>query len=197
MHWAAANGADRVEILAERGAADLARRAGLLNDEPGPSIAVWRVDGAELSEAAPAPPAAPPAIPASHWALAGVMSEAGARPLDDHGQLVAEVAGLEVGRVVDDGDGPVIDVGVGQADRELAQLVHREPDPGVGLRRVIAAVADYRRPGSHHPLTRVGRERWLRSVILEEPGLVGAEALEPVVPLRARSGLRRSEPAAA
>ena len=117
--------------------------------------------------------------------------------MDDYGLLIGDVAGLEVCRVVDGPDGPTIDVGVGQADRELHQMVHGKADLDHELRRVISAVAQYRRPGSHHPLTRVGRERWLRSVLLDDPGLVGAEQLEPIVPLRSRRGLKITEPAAA
>jgi hypothetical protein len=117
--------------------------------------------------------------------------------VNDHGVLVAEVAGLEVGRVVDGDDGPTIDVGVGQADRELNFLVHGGADPGGGLRRVIAAVAEYRSARSHHPLTRVGRARWIRSWLLDDPTRIGAAGLEPLPPLRDRPGLLAAEPSAA
>ena len=201
LHWAASRRAVSLDILAEGGAGDLARRASHLSEgpaeNPGPSISVWEVNGANAEPASAAPLAPPPTIPNDHWTLAGLMSEAGARPVDDHGVLVAEVAGLEVGRVIDDGSGPRIDVGVGQADRELSHMIHRNDEPGEGLRRVIAAVIEFRRAGSHHPLTRVGRERWLRSLLLESPGLVGAASLEPVVPLRPRGGLRDADPSAA
>lgn len=162
-----------------------------------PAVAVWRVNGADATIARSRPAVDPPAIPGDHWRLAGVMSEAGARPIDDHGVLVAEVAGLEVARVVDAGGGPTIDVGVGQADRELNQVVHPDGEPGARLRRVIAAVVEHRQAGGHHPLTRVGRERWLRAALLDAPELVGAESLDPLVPLRPRAGLSRPEPSAA
>lgn len=197
VHWATARGIDAIEILAERHAGDLARRAALLELGGRPAVGVWAVTGATATPAEPEPIADPPAIPADHWALAGIMTEAGATAVDDHGTLVAEVAGLEVGRIVAGDDGPTIVVGVGQADRELAQFVHRDVDPGAGLRRVIAAVAEHRRVGGHHPLTRVGRERWLRSMLLDDPGLVGATELEPLVPLRPRAGLVQAEPSAA
>lgn len=173
------------------------RRAELLAAGPDPTIVIGLVDGASVTPAAARSAPEPPAIPDDHWALAGVISEAGARPLDDHGQLIGEVSGLEVCRVIGAAEGPRIDVGVGQADRELNKVVHRGAEPGEDLRRVIGAVGQYRRPGSHHPLTRVGRERWLRSLLVEEPARVGAETLEPLVPLRPRRGLRIGEPAAA
>jgi hypothetical protein len=125
------------------------------------------------------------------------MSEAGASPIDDHGVLVGEVAGLEVARVVDGPAGPVIDVGVGQADRELNQVVHADRDPDSGLRRVIAAVAELRSGHAHHPLTRLARERWLRSSLIDDPSPIGAVSLDPVVPLRPRTGLLVTQPAAA
>ncbi|MEM9133380.1 MAG: hypothetical protein AAF962_01785 [Actinomycetota bacterium] len=153
--------------------------------------------GAEVAEAVPGPSAAAPEIPDDHWALAALMTEAGARPVDDNGVLVAEVAGLEVARVVDGTDGPVIDVGVGQADRELNQMIHRDADPVSDLRRVIAAVNENRLRHDHHPLQRLGRERWLRSMLLDDPTLVGALDLAPLVPLRSRAGLLDPVPSAA
>ena len=198
LRWATANELATVAVLAERGAGDLARRAQLLTETPAaPTVTVWQVSGADAQPASAVPASDPPPIPATHRALAGVISEAGARPIDDHGLLIGDVAGLEVCRVVDTEEGPTIDVGVGQADRELHQLVHGKAELDDELRRVVAAVAQYRQPGSHHPLARVGRERWLRAVILEDPGIAQAERLEPVVPLRVRRGLKAAEPAAA
>ena len=203
LHWAAARALTRVEILASCGAADLARRARLIAAGPGPSIGVWDVRGAVASAATPVPAHEPPVLPAHHWTLAGLISDAGARPVDDHGWLVAEVAGLEVARVVDlpaeAGPQPAatIEVGVGQADRELSALIHTDDDPSTGLRRVVASVVQHRNSHSHHPFTRLARERWLRSIVLDRPGLVDAVELAPLVPLRARRGLNRTEPSAA
>lgn len=199
LHWARSNDLSRLSILADGHSADLARRAELLTSDGTPpgTVSVWEVVGADVEEAVPAPAEAPPELPEDHRRLASVISEAGARPVDDRGRLIAEVAGLEIGRVIDGEDGPRLDIGVGQADRELNQLVHGTNEPGDELRRVIRAVAEYRRAGSHHPLTRVGRERWLRSTLLDNPSPVGATMLEPLVPLRSRSGLNIDIPAAA
>ncbi len=194
LRWATSQSLDRVEVLAGSGASDLARRAELIGCQP--RVGVWAVDGAEVSPAEPGPCAQPPTLPADHWALAGIMSEAGASPIDDYGVLVGEVAGLEIARVVDGFDGPVIDIGVGQADRELNQFVHSDLDIDTGLRRVIAAVAEFRSGHAHHPLTRLARERWLRASLVDDPSAVGATHLEPLVPLRPRQGLMATQPAA-
>ncbi len=215
LRWAATNGADRLTLIAEEPvAAGLARRAALLAFE----IVVWSARGPDVEPAVAAPAATPPPLPADHRRFAAVISEAGARPIDDHGMLVAEVAGLEVARVVDDepdvhqgrdhqgrdhqGTGtarePRLAVGVGQADRELQQYLHRHLDDDANLRRAIAAVARHRHPGSAaHPLTRVARQRWLRSVLLDEPGQLDLPSLEPVVPLRPRDTVLGTEPVAA
>lgn len=198
LQWAMSQSLASVEILALSHASDLARRAGLV-DASGlaPTATVWQVDGADVTEARARSAPSPPELPPAHWAMAGVMTEAGALPVDDHGVLIAEVAGLEVGRVVEGPDGVTIEIGVGQADRELNQLVHHEADVGAGLRRVIGATIEYRTGHVHHPLTRFGRERWLRSLLLDDPSLVGAAELEPVVPLRPRHGLLAPAPSAA
>jgi hypothetical protein len=195
LHWALSRGASRVEILASGVGPELARRAALLTGIPGPTIGVWTVTGAQVAPAVPEPAPEPPILPASQWALAGLITEAGARPVDDHGLLVAEVAGLEVARVV----GDIIEVGVGQADRELSALIHTNDDVNQGLQRVVATVVQHRasRGDSHHPLTRLARERWLRAVLLDHPELVDATELAPLVPLRPRRGLVRSEPSPA
>lgn len=202
LHWALSRHATRLELLAsEVIAGDLARRASLLSDQPDPSIGVWAVHGAQAVPAQPAPVRPPPTLPASHWALAGLMTEAGALPVDDNGQLVAEVAGLEVARVAHEGpdNSPTIEVGVGKADRELSVLVHSHDDIDTGLRRVVAAVVKHRsgHGDNHHPLARLARERWLRSILLDQPELIDAVALAPMVPLRPRLGLVRNEPSVA
>lgn len=197
LRWARANGADRLIIIAEGAAASgIARRAALLDAD----ITVWRADGTEVRPAESAPAPVPPVIPASHRRFDAVIAGAGARPVDDHGMLVAEVAGLEVARVqeAEPGGEPRLVVGVGQADRELQQYIHGHLDVDANLRRAVAAVIEHRHTGSAgHPLTRVARQRWLRSSLLDDPGMIGLAALEPVVPLRPRETLLGDEPAAA
>lgn len=216
LRWASANGATALTLLAEADVAgDLARRAAHLRaDGPFGTVEVWAATGADVEPAEPSPVPPIPELDEAHLRFASLISEAGARPVDDHGLLVAEVAGLEVARVVDADDlhgdaglpsedglpvgGPRLSVGVGQADRELQGFIHGHLDDDANLRRAIAAVVRHRNPASAaHPLGRLSRQRWLRSALLDDPGLVGLESLEPVPPLRPRETLLSQEPIAA
>lgn len=211
LRWAAANEARTLTLVAEvEAAGHLARRADHLAgpDSGGPieRVEVWAATGPEVEPARPVTLEPPPELPGSHLRFASMVAEAGARPVDDHGLLVAEVAGLEVARVVDggedgvpDGAGPRLLVGVGQADRELQGYIHGHLDDDANLRRAIAAVVRHRNPRSAaHPLSRLSRQRWLRSVLLDDPGLIGLVAdLDPVAPLRPRRTLLSQEPVAA
>lgn len=205
LRWATSNGARHLTLLAEAAVAgDLARRAQHLAigeaADAVESVEVWSAAGPEVEPAVSRPIEPPPELPEAHRRFASLVAEAGARPVDDHGLLVAEVAGLEVARVVDgeDGEGPRLSVGVGQADRELQSYIHGHLDDDANLRRAIAAVVRHRNPGSAaHPLSRLSRQRWLRSVLLDDPTLLGLDDLAPVPPLRPRRTLLSQEPVAA
>ncbi|MEM9561616.1 MAG: hypothetical protein AAGA93_03295 [Actinomycetota bacterium] len=220
LRWAMSNEVATLDLIAEAAVAgDLARRAGHLvaDGDDLPAITVWSADGPQVVPAEPSPLDPPPPLPPGHQRFASVVAESGARPVDDHGILVAEVAGLEVARVVDGDDlvaggqiagvdaddrthlaGPQLAVGVGQADRELQDYLHGHLDDDTNLRRAIAAVVRHRNPGSAaHPLSRLSRQRWLRSVLLDDPSLVGLDELEPVPPLRPPVTLLSQEPVAA
>ncbi|MGH1489930.1 MAG: hypothetical protein ACRBK7_11145 [Acidimicrobiales bacterium] len=97
LRWARSQGAERLTLIAEADvASDLARRAGLLDV----AVDVWSATGAEVEPATESPILRPPELPTDELRFASVISEAGARALDDHGMLIAEIAGLEVARVV-------------------------------------------------------------------------------------------------
>ncbi len=202
LRWAIAQGAKSLDLVVDGVAAgDLARRCRHLDlDQIGLEATVWSADGPTVVRAEPTPVPRPPDLAEDHQALSSLIAEAGALPVDDHGRLVAEVAGLEVARVVDDPDGrgARLSLGVGQADRELQVYLHGHLDDDANLRRVIAEVVRHRRPASAaHPLSRLARQRWLRSSLIDAPAQIGFSALTAVPPLRARSSLIGSEPAAA
>ncbi len=205
--WALRSNVDPLYIVAEaEHAGALARRtAGMV----GLRVEVLEVDGTELKPATPTELAPLPVLDRSVWELAPIFSEAGARAVDDHGRVVAEVAGLEVARIVSptgSGEAPIeaatteaarIEVGVGEADRELHTLVHSSMNSDTAVRRAVAMVAVERRRGSLHPLSRMARERWLRSMLLDDPGTIGLSTLHAVPPLRPRSTVLGHVPIAA
>ena len=202
LRWATRESVDRLVIITDpEPAGVLARRIGLFAPRsvaPG-SVEIRSIKGTGSVPAVPSERLTPPDLGPDVWALAGLINESGARPVDDHGRLVAELAGLEVARVTRDDLGrPLIEVGVGQADRELHQLVHRELAPDTALRRAVAAVAVHRHADARpHPLNRVARERWLRSVLLDQPSLVGLVSLEAEPPLEPRATVLGNRPVAA
>ncbi|MEZ5339874.1 MAG: hypothetical protein R2706_00015 [Acidimicrobiales bacterium] len=174
-------------LFVDDGGAALACRAAYFGDE----IKVWEVDGATARRVEPSPLTPAPVLGRDAMGWESTFIACGATPVDDFGRLVGEVHGLEVGRIVVELDGSTaLDVGVGQADRELYRLVHSHLDAEAGLRRAVDMVLATRVAGQpNHPLQRLARERWYRSAIVANPGLVGAERPWPVAPLRERATL--------
>lgn len=208
LYWSRARGCDQLTVLADRPlAGELARRAGHLSGSF--RVEVMEVVTADreftVDVAAPSPLVPPPPLDDDVVAFTPIIAETGARPVDDFGRLIAEVAGLEVARVVDDDTAAIptleggyrLEVGVGLADRELHSFVHGRLDDDTNLRQVIGSVIEHRRVGAgSHPLTRIGRHRWLRSQLVSDPSPVGAVDLVPVPPLRPSATVLNEAPAA-
>jgi hypothetical protein len=134
-------------------------------------------------------------------AFVAVINDAGADPIVEDRVLRAEVRGLEVARVLDGPNGPVLQVGVGRHDREArSELVgaHEGRDAGADLAAIVATVRALRVADvPAHPANQLAPERWLRSVVVAHPGLVGAEALEVAPAPVVRGDLRDRAPAPA
>jgi len=173
----------------------LARRASQFAEPP----AVWRVVGASLARVEPAPFEAPPPPAAGVSAFADVLAAAGADPVVEHGRLIGEVLGLEVARVVVDAAGePHLEMGVGRFDREAHALLGAGKADDERLRAVVELVRSHRRTGAeNHPLQLLARARWLRSRLLADPALVGADHLAPLAPTVEAPDLRTPWPAPA
>ena len=129
--WADRRGArPSCTSLVEADAGVVARRAELFTTPP----LVWEVDGTALRPADAAPPAAvPPAAPPAP-ALAELLVDADIEVVVEDGIVRGEVLGLEVARIVHGTttagtpiDEPVLEVGVGHADRELTGDAPRQP----------------------------------------------------------------------
>ncbi len=186
--WAGRQGASQLHLLVEHDAGILARRATCFERTP----CVWIVDGTELRSASPAPVPVPlPAPPAP--ALAELLVDADLEVVVEDGIVRGEVNGLEVARIVHGHtstglpiDEPLLEVGVGRADRELTGMLHGELSPVDQLARVVEIVRRYRRPeAERHPLNQLAPERWMRARLLDDPrrvGLARLRASEPAVP---------------
>jgi hypothetical protein len=101
----------------------------------------------------------------------------------EHGVTRFEVKGLEIGRIVD-GE---IAVGVGKHDREA----HLMANSGATLEDMAGRITKERRydaPGS--AATSYARERWLRSIVIAKPAIIGMGELTPVAPPLPREDLR-------
>ncbi len=201
--WALRGDVTRLEVVVEPDdafdAAAIARRAQLLRE---PEIRVWEATEAGPIPVGPTDPvvsAEPPVAPSEAEPLLAVLREHGVDPVVEDGAIVGEIAGLEVARIDLRGDEPTLSVGVGQFDRDLNDMLVDSDgtEPAVQLAAAARAVGRHRRPGAApHPLNRLRRERWLRSMIVEDPAVVGCERLVAVPPLPVE-GLRAPSPAPA
>jgi hypothetical protein len=182
-------GAAEVHVIASDAdaAGILARRATQLSDPP----RVWHLRGAELSPVVAAPPADDAAPPPDAELYRPVLAEAGLEVVVEGGNLLGEVLGLEVARVVTDDEGARVEAGVGRFDREVGAMMFAELAELDALGRAVELVRTHRRAGApRHPLNQLVPERWLRSVVVGRPELVGAAELRAVGGAVPRAGLR-------
>jgi hypothetical protein len=177
LAWAANTGIDELHVLSSADAGVLARRAELFARPP----TVWAVVERDVSPASPARYEAALPAPAGAARYADVLRSAGVEPVIEHGVLRGEVLGVEVARVEDVDGELVLRVGVSAQDRDAHAMVHADKPTADALADVAATVRAHRRGSGHpHPLQRLSAERWLRCVLVEDPGLAGAAHLAPV-----------------
>lgn len=189
-------------LFADEGAGVAARLAGWLR--PGFAIEIREVIGADSVAASPEPlPVVLPG-PDDAGALVGQLRGAGLEVVLEQGEWRGELAGLEVARIVrwpreTGGDDLLhIEAGVGRFDRDAAAAVHQGEPTSIGLQRVIRTVSQRRHRGAPaEPLSILARSRWLRSVALADPSVVGAVTLEPVEATFAPASVREERPATA
>jgi len=160
---------------------------------------VWRVTGTSIEAVRHVALVEPPDPPPAAIAAGVQLADAGLDVIVEHGVVVGELAGLEVARIAVDAAGEaVVRVGVGLFDQEAHAVIHADLPAPEHLAMVIAQVREQRsRTAGLHPLNRFSRERWLRSVVVADPSLVGCRALAPLAPLQPRAGIHEPEPAAA
>ena len=169
-----------------------ARRAAVL----APELRVWKAVGDTVveAEAEPVPPALPRPDDTAH--LEALLVDEGLEVVCEDGLLRGELAGLEVARILHGPDGPVLEAGVGRFDREAGVLLHAGRSVAESLHDAVTQVRPHRTPGAvSHAVNRLARERWLRHVIVGEPGLVGVDFPELVEPIPPRANLLDVVPA--
>lgn len=210
LAWAIRQGAASLDIVAEHGGGQLARRAQGFEFP----IGVWFPEERSLLPvvAEAAPPV--PSPPLEHLELIELIEAGGARPLVERGIVTGDVRGLEVCRVVDEptvgnfaelneippevipssADGVVLEVGVGANDREAFQIIHGHVPKVEALADVVATVTAYRTSEAiQHPLNRMAPERYLRWTVEAEPNRLGLVALQPVDPPVPRQSMKLTE----
>lgn len=162
-------------------------------------VRVSRLDGRTLTPATPTPFEERQLPDPDALALIGLLEEAGVDVSVEHGEILGEVLGLEMARVVpDEQTGARVEVGVGRHDREAFGMLHGDVPTANALRQVIDAVRAHRRAGAPaHPLNRLAGERWLRARLVAEPTRVGAKTLVPIEGTVRRAGVKDVVPAPA
>lgn len=199
--WATGNEAASLDLIVdaetdgvERDPGVLARQAVLFDPAP----RVWVLSATTLAEAAPVelePVLVPPPETAEQVLL---LRQAGCEVVVEQGEVIGEIRGLEVARVVLHDGGAHLEVGVGRFDREAFGLLHGDLSPPEALARVVSLISALRAPDAEpHPVNRLARERWLRDQLVRHPELVGASRLDPIERPKARRGLRETAIASA
>jgi hypothetical protein len=95
-------------------------------------------------------------------------------------------------------EGVQLEVGVGANDREAFRLLHGDIPTVEALRGVVEAVESHRSIGApQHPLNRLGKERFLRWRLEQEPTLIGMSEVRPAEPPVARPNLKDPVPCVA
>lgn len=180
---------EHLNVIVEGAAGLLARRASAFAFPP----TIWLADGLDLSVAEAEPLVPDPPLDPRVAAFADEITAAGADPVVEFGRLIGEVEGLEVCRVLLDADGPRLAIGVGRFDREAHELLRGDTLEGVVNLVRLHRVVD----PEPHPLKRWAAARGLRSRIIREPGMVGADFLLPIAPTMEPPDLRTAWPAPA
>ncbi len=190
-------------VDAEHDPATVARWAGYFELGDG-AVSLRSVDGATSHVATAAPLPEPVDAADAPEELLEQLRAAGVEIVVEHGHVRGEVLGLEVARLVRwpaevGGDDELhLEAGVGRFDRDAVAAARPDESPTDSLARTVEQVRAHRYPGAPvHPVQLLVRERWLRSMVVTDPQLVGAARLSATEMTTEATGLRDVHPAAA
>lgn len=196
LAWFLRNGVGTMNlVLRDEPSAAIASRRAVLFTNP---VRVWRSTSAGPVEVQPgATPTVGQAVDPESELFEPLLREAGLDVVVEDGIMRGEHLGLEVARVApleDPADGsPRVElrVGVGRFDQEASALVNEHRSPLDTMKAARDLVARHRRGGvGVHPANQLVPERWLRSVVIADPSLIGASDLVSVEPVPPRANLR-------
>ncbi len=152
-----------------------------------PTPTVFLVEGTDIVAAAadPLPNAVEPDT--NDLDVAGLAYEVHQlETVVEAGIVRGELLGLEVSRVVDG----VVEVGVGRFDREAGSMLRGTAVSTDALADALELVRPHRTAEAlPHPLNRMGRERWLRSIAVADPSILGLATLVSVETVAERENL--------
>jgi hypothetical protein len=192
--WARKHKLQSVNVLSEKSAGVLARRAELFTFP----ISIWAVNGGYVAAAQADDVLGSLPFADGHEQFVHMIADAGADVHREHGVVSGEVMGLEVCRVIDDNGQARLEIGVGVHDRETFQLLHGREATTQSLRNVAEIVARHRAEGAeHHPLNRLGTERLLRHRVVLQPELVGLTSVKIAEPPVQRLNVKDAVPCVA
>lgn len=193
LMWMDREGIEDPTVVFEHHGPVQARRLSLL----APQAEVWSLAAGRVEPAVSAPVPEPHPTPDDVAHLVAMIERCGAEPVNEDGIIRAEVAGLEVGRIVTGPSGSSLEVGVGRFDREAGVLLHADRPIEPTLADTVARIANHRRAGApSDAVNRLARERWLRQLVMNDPALVGIVDPVLVEPIPPRVSLLESVPAA-
>jgi hypothetical protein len=181
--WGHRNSVTELHLIADGASDGDCRRIAALRTPP----SLWRSEGRELIPVATATVATTPRAVAEVdprvLQFVALIEAAGAEAIVDHGVLRAELLGLECATAeIDPSTGEVsLAIGVGRHDRLANAMMRGDVDPSLALREAVDAVRSFRAPGAPpHPANQLARSRWLRSVLVAQPSMVGCAELAAI-----------------
>jgi hypothetical protein len=169
--WATRRGVQQLHVLSEHVTGHDARRANVFTLP----VTLSTIRGRKVEPVAAQPFVMPTEPTAEALLFSEMISDAGARPIIDHGVLRAEVLGLEVACVEYEEDGtPYLAVGVGRHDRLAQAMMYGTAHVVESLRTAVEAVKNFRNGAAGvHPANQLAPERWLREIVATNPWLGG------------------------